>query len=195
MKRRRNVQEEAACEAAGSDRHTATRPPGWLLWWSDTPVIRRPEAAGSLPELGVGEWMRLMLLCCTWKDERMGEEEGKGSVGEKSFMRRRWGGRCRNSSAFFAASNTEDAAARNRARSETWTALCGLTVSNAQSAQCRCLCRLYCAYCAASVAMFSAHPSCLDVSPMFTLRPGTVIIRVLLVQLLQWSLKSWVCLT
>lgn len=21
--------------------------------------------------------MRLMLLCCTWKDERMGEEEGK----------------------------------------------------------------------------------------------------------------------
>lgn len=138
MKRRRNVQEEAACGAAGSDRRTATRPPGWLLWWSDTPVIRRLEAAGSLLELGVGEWMRLMLLCCTWKDERMGEEEGKESVGEKSFMRRRrrWGGRCRNSSAFSAASNTGDAPTLNWATSEAWTPLCDLTVSHAQSAQC-----------------------------------------------------------
>ncbi|CAN9511343.1 unnamed protein product [Ophioblennius macclurei] len=24
--------------------------------------------------------MRLMLLCCTWKDERMGEEEAGGSL-------------------------------------------------------------------------------------------------------------------
>lgn len=33
-------------------------------------------ALGSLAELAVAGWMRLMLLCCTWTDERMGEDEG-----------------------------------------------------------------------------------------------------------------------
>lgn len=56
----------------------ATRPPGWLrCCCSDTPLIRQTQAAGSLPELCIGRWMRLMLFCCTWKEERMGEEEGK----------------------------------------------------------------------------------------------------------------------
>ena len=73
-----------------------------------TPVICRPEAAGSLPELGVGEWMRLMLLCCTWKDERMGEEEGEEPLGGGwrkegaaggACIRRRRGGRCGDSGA------------------------------------------------------------------------------------------------
>ena len=33
--------------------------------------------------------MRLMLLCCTWKDERMGEEEGKGAAGLRVVYSRR----------------------------------------------------------------------------------------------------------
>lgn len=50
--------------------------------------------------------MRLMLLCCTWKDERMGEEEGEeprgggreGAAGGACIRRRR-GGRCGDSGA------------------------------------------------------------------------------------------------
>lgn len=50
--------------------------------------------------------MRLMLLCCSWKDERMGEEEGEeprgggreGAAGGACIRRRR-GGRCGDSGA------------------------------------------------------------------------------------------------
>lgn len=65
----------------------ATRPPGCCCW-PHTPLIRQTEAAGSLPELCIGGWMRLMLFCCTWKEERMGEEEGKTAPGECVGRRR-----------------------------------------------------------------------------------------------------------
>lgn len=69
----------------------ATRQPGWLRRCrrcSDTPLIRQTEAAGSVPELCVGRWMRLMLFCCTWKEERMGEEEGRSAPGDCVGRRR-----------------------------------------------------------------------------------------------------------
>lgn len=79
MKRRRNVQAAGRRKLCGppqgatdAQRHDPRARCGVCRW---TPFIRRAEAVGSLPELRV--WMRLMLLCCTWKDERMGEEEGK----------------------------------------------------------------------------------------------------------------------
>ncbi len=85
MKRRRNVQAGGSCVGRRRERPThSNTTAGRAAVGVAHRLSCRPEAAGSLPELGVGEWMRLMLLCCTWKDERMGEEEGKEPLGVKS---------------------------------------------------------------------------------------------------------------
>lgn len=81
MQRRRNVPEEAACGAAGIDRRTHSNTTAGLA----AVVVGHagyPSSRGGW--LSPGAWMRLMLLCCTWKDERMGEEEGKEPLGVRS---------------------------------------------------------------------------------------------------------------
>lgn len=83
-------EEEAVCPAAGkTPTHSNTTPGRALRWWSDTGYLSTSSV--------VGEWMRLMLLCCTWKDERMGEEEGEDGaeglfVGERERERGESGG-------------------------------------------------------------------------------------------------------